>query len=480
MIFRKKKSTTPLFFHNTLTNSREEFSPINAPTVLMYSCGPTVYDHVHIGNLRSFVMADLVKRALRAHGYQIQHTINLTDFGHLSDDGDAGEDKMTLALLRAEKSISMESMAEIALLYSNSFKSDMDALGNTAPTTYAPASNYIVKEVALVKTLVEKGYTYETSDGVYFDIAKFPHYGKLGNIDINGQKSGARVEINSEKRHPADFAVWKKASLGWESPWGTGFPGWHIECTAMAFATLGKQIDIHTGGIDLIPTHHNGEIAQAECATKKSPFVRYWMHNEFIRIDNTKISKSLGNSIRLEQLRERGYQPLVYRYWLLGGQYRAPMNFTFEALDGAKQAWFRLRRHMYEEWGAEKGGQVSDSHWTEFLCAISDDLDTPKALAILWSVVNNKKLSSKDKVATIRKMDTLLGIGLSDTTENAMRSLGVVAVETLSFKVQTLITEREQARKEKNWEHADIVRRAINMEGYLVEDTSDGPRVTEV
>jgi cysteinyl-tRNA synthetase len=480
MLFRRKKQSVPLVFHNTFSKSKEEFSPIKRPTVLMYSCGPTVYDYVHIGNLRSFVMADLVKRALMAHGYKVQHTINLTDFGHLSDDGDAGEDKMTLALRRAGKPITMEAMAEIAETYSASFKSDMEALGNIAPTTYAPASKYIVKEVALVKTLVEKGYTYETSDGVYFDIAKFPAYGKLGNIDLSHLKSGARVEVNSEKRNPADFAVWKKSSLGWQSPWGMGFPGWHIECTAMAFATLGKQIDIHTGGIDLIPTHHNGEIAQAESATKKTPYVKYWMHNEFIRIDNSKISKSTGNGIRLFQLRERGYHPLVYRYWLLGGHYRTPLNFTFEALDNAKQAWFRLRRHMYEEWKGVKGGTVSAAYWNQFIAAMSDDLDTPKALATLWAVVGDKTLSVKDKVATIKKMDGVLGVGLSEPLDTALKTLGVIEVEDLPQDVQELLEAREDARKEKAWDRADEARKAINMLGYTVEDTPQGPRVTKV
>lgn len=445
----------------------------------MYTCGPTVYDHVHIGNLRSYVFADTLKRVLKAHGNTVQHTINLTDFGHLTDDADQGEDKMTIALKRLNKPFSLESMKEVAQIYTESFKSDMDALGNIPPTTYAPASEYIVKEVALVRTLAEKGYTYETSDGIYFDVQKFPEYGKLGNIDLSSLRDGARVAVNSEKRHPADFAVWKKSPLGWNSPWGTGFPGWHIECTAMAFATLGKQIDIHTGGIDHIHTHHNGEIAQAEAATKKQ-FSRFWMHNGFITIDATKVSKSLGNGIRLSQLRDRGYHPLVYRYWLLGGHYRTTMNFTFEGLDGAKAAWYRLRRHIYEEWGAERGGVVSASHWQEFFRVMSDDLDTPKALATLWGVVSDKALTSKDKVATLRKMDTLLGLGLSVSKNEAMRTVGVVTVEELPVRVKALMNERELARSEKDWNRADAARHAINLEGYLVEDTSDGPRITKV
>ncbi|MFM2374194.1 MAG: hypothetical protein RLZZ234_189 [Candidatus Parcubacteria bacterium] len=447
--------------------------------MLMYTCGPTVYDHVHIGNLRSYVFADILKRTLTAHGLKVRHTINLTDFGHLTDDADNGDDKMTLALKRAGLPFTLEAMAEVASVFSDSFKADMDALGNMPPTTYAPASAYIVKEVALVRTLVEKGYTYETSDGIYFDITKFPEYGKLGRIDIEKLKEGARVSVNQEKRHPADFAVWKKSERGWKSPWGTGFPGWHIECTAMAFATLGKQIDIHTGGIDHIHTHHNGEIAQAEAATKKAPFAKYWMHNAFITIEATKISKSLGNGIRLTQLRDRGYHPLVYRYWLLSGHYRSPMNFTFEGLDGAKQAWFRLRRHMYEEWKGAKGGVVSTTYMDPFMAAMADDLNTPQALAALWGTVADKELAPKDKVATIKKMDALLGIGLSLSPDDAAKALGVVTVASLPPEVKELLEAREEARKNKEWEKADEVRRRINMLGYLVEDSASGPKVTK-
>lgn len=481
MLFRRQKAVGPtLTLHNTLSGTTEPFVPLARGAVKMYSCGPTVYDHVHIGNLRSYVFADILKRTLKAHGYKVKHVINLTDFGHLTDDADQGEDKMTVALKRLGKPFSLESMKEVAAIYTASFEEDMDALGNIPPSMYTPASEYIVKEIALVRTLVEKGYTYETSDGIYFDIEKFPEYGKLGNIDIHSLKDGARVAVNTEKRHPADFAIWKKSSLGWKSPWGHGFPGWHIECTAMIFATLGKQIDIHTGGIDHIHTHHNGEIAQAEAATKKAPYVKYWMHNAFITIEATKVSKSLGNGIRLAQLRDRGYNALAYRYWLLGGHYRSQMNFTFEALDGAKQAWFRLRRHMYEEWRAAKGGTVSEAYWKEFIAAMSNDLDTPKAIATLWNVVNDKALSIPDKVATIRKMDELLGIGLSEPLASAIKSLGVVAVESLPSEVRALIDEREGARVAKDWDRADAARRQLNLAGYMVEDTPNGPRVTKL
>ncbi len=259
----------------------------------MYSCGPTVYDHIHIGNLRSFLLADLIKRVCLYNGYQVKHVINFTDFGHLTDDGDEGEDKMMKALKREGKPISLSAMRDVADVYMKSFKDDNDAFRNIRPTKYTPASEYVREQIRLIQTLYEKGYAYETSDGVYFDISKFPAYGLLGNINVQELQTGARVTVNSEKRHPADFALWKKGLLGWESMWGKGFPGWHIECTAMIFTTLGKQIDIHTGGEDLMYTHHNGEIAQAESVTGKK-YVSYWLHNAHLKINDTKIAKSLG------------------------------------------------------------------------------------------------------------------------------------------------------------------------------------------
>jgi len=477
--FRSKKAEhaeVPLLLHNTMTGEAEVFVP-RAKTVTLYTCGPTVYDFVHIGNLRSFVFADILKRTLQYNGYEVKHTMNLTDFGHLTDDADAGEDKMMIALKRAEKPITIENMLKVAEPFIEAFQSDMDELRNLVPTQYTRASDYVRAQITLVRTLVEKGYTYETSDGIYFDISRFPRYGALGKIDLDALKEGARVEANPEKKHPADFALWKKGELGWESPWGKGFPGWHIECTAMAFATLGKQVDIHTGGEDLQYTHHNGEIAQAEAATSRTPYVRYWMHNAFITIDATKVSKSLGNTVTLRQLKDRGFPALAYRYWLLSGHYRSTMNFTFEALTGARQALFRLRRFVIEEW-KDADGQMLESYRARFHTAINDDLDTPKALAILWELTKDSSFSSADKAATAKHFDTVLGLGLADTQDSGSRSLGVIAVGDLPEDVQMLISEREQARAKKDWDAADTLREAINLKGYLVEDSAKGPRVT--
>lgn len=467
----------PLTLHNTLSGMPEEFTPAKAPKVTLYSCGPTVYDYPHIGNFRSYIFADTLKRTLTYNGYEVNHTLNLTDFGHLTGDADAGEDKMMLALRRANLTPSIEHMRAVAEPFIDAFKREIAELNIVAPTQYTRASDFVREQISLIRTLVEKGYTYETSDGIYFDISRFPRYGRLGNIDLAKLKEGARVEANPEKQHPADFALWKKGDLGWESPWGTGFPGWHIECTAMAFATLGKQIDIHTGGIDHIATHHNGEIAQAEAATGKTPFVRYWMHNAFITIDGTRIGKSEGNAILLRQLRDRGFSPSVYRYWLLTGHYRSPMNFTFEALEGARTAFFRLKRFMLEEWPAE-GGSVNERYRHTFHEAINDDLDTPKVIALIWDMVKDASLTPADKAATIRHFDAVLGLSLADRDTNT-RSLKVIKVSDLPEVVQQLISERERARLAKDWGRADALRDEINLEGYLLEDTPAGPRVTK-
>ena len=299
----------------------------------------------------------------------------------------------------------------------------------------------------------------------------------LGNINLNDIQNGARVAVNSEKRHPADFALWKKGLLGWESHWGKGFPGWHIECTAMVFSTLGKQIDIHTGGEDLKYTHHNGEIAQAESVTGKK-YVSYWLHNAHLKINDTKIAKSLGNGIRLSGLIESGYSPLVYRYWLLTGHYRSPMNFTFEALDATKQALFRLRRFVFEEC-KNISGTVNEGYRERFHIAINDDLDTAKAIALMWEVVKDTSLSNPDKVATLKEMDSVLDIGLSDEPSDVVRELGIVAREEIPDDIQELLDKREIARATHNWPEADLLRQAINLKGYSIEDGPQGQKISK-
>ncbi len=444
----------------------------------MYSCGPTVYDHIHIGNLRAYLLPDLVTRLFGHYGYKVNSTVNFTDFGHLTDDADAGEDKMMKGMRREGYDITLENMRKFALPYIESFKEDNLAFGNLPPTQYTRASDYVSEQIALIKTLEQKGYTYEISDGVYFDVSKFPAYGRIGNLDLDKMKAGARVEVNKEKRHPADFALWKKGDLGWESRWGKGFPGWHIECTAMAFATLGKQIDIHTGGEDLQYTHHNGEIAQAECATGKQ-YVSYWLHNAHIMIDHMKIAKSAGNGLRLKHLSDRGYSPADYRFWLLQSHYRTTANFSWDAIEAAKQGLLRLRRLVYIELGAVTPGNVDEDYRTRLLEALSDDLDTPGALALLSELVKDNTLTPADKLATIHLFDSLLALGLAKEVEDGRVELGIVDESKVPDEVAKLVDERASARANKDFETSDKLREQIKELGYLVKDTADGQELSK-
>lgn len=477
--FKIKEVTesSKVYLYNTESSSLEEFASISKNLATIYSCGPTVYDYAHIGNLRAYVFSDILKRTLMLHGYQVKHTINITDFGHLSDDGDAGEDKMMKGLKREGLPVTLASMRKLSDIYIDAFYDDFDSLRIMPPTTWSRASDYIEAQVRLVETLSEKGYTYETSDGVYFDIQKFPTYGRLGNIDINELKNGARVEVNTEKKHPADFAVWKKGLLGWESRFGKGFPGWHIECSAMAMATLGKEIDIHTGGIDHISTHHNAEIAQSECATGKT-FVHYWLHSAFITIDNSKISKSIGNTLNLRHLVDKGFSGDDYRYWLLTAHYRSTVNFSWEALKASKQALYRLKRFVYEDY-KQVSGTPDASYITKFKEFLADDLDTPSAIALLWEVTKDTTLDNKTKCATIHYMDSVLEIGLSDDLEDGKKTLGIVGNDEVPADILELVDRREAARIARNWLEADHARAALNIKGYTVEDTPHGPKISK-
>lgn len=479
-LFKKRpKGPQPeISLYNTEHGKLEIFTPLSPKAVTLYSCGPTVYDFAHIGNLRAYVFADILKRTLLIHGYNVKHTINLTDFGHLSDDADSGEDKMMKGLKREGLPVTLAAMRQLSDIYIDAFYEDMDSLRVMTPTTWSRASDYIEAQIRLIETLDEKGYTYETSDGVYFDIQKYPEYGRLGNIDLEQIRSGARVEVNTEKHHPADFAVWKKGLLGWDSRWGKGFPGWHIECSAMAMATLGKEIDIHTGGIDHIHTHHNAEIAQSECATGRQ-FVHYWMHSAFITIDSTKISKSLGNTITLRHLFDRGFTGDDYRYWLLTAHYRQTINFSWDALTAAKQALFRLKRFVYEDY-KQSASKPDETYVTKFKKILANDLDTPGAIALMWEVTKDDTLDNKTKCATLHYFDSVLEIGLSDNLEEGKKTLGILSADEIPEDIQILVDKREAARIARNWPEADLLREALNLKGYTVEDGPQGPKISKV
>lgn len=444
--------------------------PPHIPAVRMYNCGPTVYDRQHIGNLSMFVFTDVLRRTLEYNGYKVKQVINITDVGHLSSDADEGEDKMSKGLAREGMALTLENMKVLAEKYTALFQEDLRALNvDTSTIQFPRASEHIGAQLAMIHTLMDKSYAYLGSEGVYFDTSHFPRYGQLGGIDLKGLEAGARVALSQDKRHPTDFLLWKfDKQMGWDSPWGKGFPGWHIECSAMIRKTLGEKIDIHTGGIEHIPVHHNNEIAQSEAAIGKHPLSRFWMHRAHIQLKGGKLAKSQGNAINLPDISEKGFSPLALRYLFLGAHYRTSSNFSWDALEASSTALSRLSAYAQED-----GGSVSEKHRARFLERINDDLDTPGALATLWDMTKDEELSAADKSATLRDADRVLGLGLSKH----------VAVETIVNKadlpetVQKLVEEREKARRDKEWARADELRARISEEGFEVKDTPTGSEV---
>lgn len=413
-----------LYFYNTLGREKDLFMPLNRGKVLIYTCGPTVYHYAHIGNLRAYVFADILNNTLRQNGYTIKHQINITDVGHLVSDDDEGEDKMEKGALREGKSV-----WEIAELYTKAFFDDLSDLNiDKDKFIWTRATDYIEEQIEMVKILEEKGYTYKTSDGIYFDTSRFPKYTELANIDIEGLQKGKRIaDENNEKKNKTDFALWKfspkdeKRQMEWDSPWGIGFPGWHIECSSMSRAVLGPNIDIHTGGIDLIPVHHTNEIAQSEsCSGDGHRFVNYWMHVNFLNADKQKMSKSTGDFLRLTSIKEKNISPLSYRYLLLMTHYRKELKFSWESLEAADNAYQKLIKKWKSivENGKERVSLdeltfEANNYKTKFEDAMNDDLNTSIALATLWSLVNDKNISDKEKHTIILYFDKFLGLNLS-------------------------------------------------------------------
>jgi len=468
-----------IFFFDTLRKEKTLFKPLKAGHVGMYHCGPTVYNYQHIGNYRVYVFADLLKRLFHYQGYAVNQVINITDVGHLTDDADQGQDKIEEGAKREHKTAE-----EITGLYTDDFLENLEKLNiDTEGTIFPRATEHIGEQVAFIKTLEEKGYTYKTSDGIYFNTSLFKRYGVLGNVNIAGLQEGKRVAANPEKKHPTDFALWKfsqpedKRQQEWESPWGTGFPGWHIECSAMSTKYLGHRFDIHTGGIDHIPVHHNNEIAQSEAAFGK-PFVNYWLHAEHLMIDGKKISKSLGNVILPKHIEEKGIPLLAYRYWLLTSHYRTQVNFTWEALEAAQKAFFKLERYFVDELGKKKGA-VSPEYQKQFREALGNDMDTPRAIAVLWNLIKDEKVPESDKKATLLDFDRVLGLNLSEAHEFMESSRKTLKPSEIPSEVQKLIDEREEARKAKDFAKADELREKIKMTGFSIEDTPQGPQLTK-
>lgn len=453
--------------YNTLSRSVQEFNAINPPHVGMYSCGPTVYDYQHIGHMRRYVGDDILIRVLKANGYSVRHVMNITDVGHLVSDSDTGEDKME----KGAKKFGL-SVWDIAKKFEAQFKDSCDLLNITLPQDLMHATDYIPEQIELVKTLEEKGFTYKTQDGVYFDTSKFPDYFKLSRQNPEELMGGARVEIG-EKKNISDFALWKfsypqgrsfdsaqddvatQRQMEWESPWGVGFPGWHIECSAMSMKALGSHFDIHTGGIDHISIHHTNEIAQSEAATGET-FANYWVHHAFLTVDGQKMSKSLGNFYTVEDVKARGFDPMALRYLYLQTHYRQEMNFTWKSLEAAQTALGKLRRYSLE---SEEGSSYLPSAFEE---ALNDDLNVSKALAIVWE--NSSQLTKVD----FKKIDDVFGLQLSHYKEEKIE---------IPEAVRELVEKREEARKNKDFSSSDELRDHIAELGYEVMDTPYGPQV---
>lgn len=450
-----------LTLYNSLTKQKEPFHPLHDHEVGMYLCGPTVYHYVHLGNLRTYLMGDLLKRVLKYNGYHVNHVMNITDVGHLTDDADQGEDKMEKGSRREGKTA-----WEIAEFYTESFKRNFTDLNILEPSIFCKATDHIPEQIAMVEKLIEKGFTYTTSDGIYFDTTKVANYGELVNLQNQELQAGARVEMG-EKRNPHDFALWKFSAEGetrqmeWQAFGHKGFPGWHIECSAMATKYLGEQFDIHCGAVDLAPVHHTNEIAQTESVTGIRPWVKTWMHGEFLTVDGGRMSKSQENFLTLDLVKEKGFDPLAYRYFLLLAHYRKQLSFSWEALEAAQNGLHNLRNKI-----AQIPDHVAkDQHHSEaFLSAINDDLNMPEALAVLWNGVKEGTLS----LETVIHFDKVLGLNLHQPK---------ITEEPIPVEIQKLLDERVTARDDKNWARSDELRDQIIAAGYELEDSKDGQKV---
>lgn len=465
---------TDLFLYNTLSRQLEIFQPQQPPVVGLYTCGPTVYNYAHLGNLRAYLFADLLKRVLLYNGYDVQHIMNITDVGHLTDDGDAGDDKMEKGAAREHKTA-----REIAEFYTKAFQANLASLNIWPPTTYCRATDYIAEQIALAKTLDDKGYLYKTSDGLYFDTSRVADYNKLSHLPLEQLREGARVDKNPEKRQPTDFAVWKfspagqKRQMEWDSPWGKGFPGWHLECSAMSLQLLAGHLDIHCGGIDHINVHHTNEIAQAEAATGQ-PFFRYWLHNAFLNIvGGKKMAKSADNFLTLDKVVvDLKISPLAYRYASLQVHYRKPMEYNPDSLVAANQALSGLYRQV-----ADLGsviGQIAISFQAQFQQAINNDLNAAQALAIVFAVINSQ-LTPADKLATILDFDQVLGLNLADS-----RQILAVDAAAIPKDVAKMFEQRQAARQVGDFSLADNLRQQLLIAGYKIEDGPDGSQLRPV
>lgn len=458
-----------LKLYNTLTRKKEDFKPLKDNQVRIYSCGPTVYSYAHIGNFRAYIFMDTLRRVLKENGYTLKHVMNITDVGHLESDADEGEDKMEKAAKKENKN-----PYEIAAFYSDIFFQDMGRLKIEKPEIIAKATDHIADMLEFVKKLMENGYAYETSKGIYFDISKLDHYPVLSNRNLDDQIAGARVDVDTEKRNPYDFALWIKAPqnhiMKWDSPWGLSYPGWHIECSAMGRKYLGDEFDIHTGGVDHIPTHHENEIAQSKGCTGHIP-AKWWMHVEFLQVDGGKMSKSLGNTYTLDHLQEKGIEPLAYKLFCYTAHYRTKLNFTFDSAISSQKALNRLRENYlsHQEGKEQIEEKVIKEYKEKFMEAINDDLNMPLAMGIVWEVARNKQ-KSEQFADLLLDFDKVLGLDL----QNAKQYLEEQEKIELPEEIANLVEQRKIARENKDWAESDRIREKLKEKGYMVKDTKEG------
>ena len=469
-----------LKLYNTLTRTLEVFKPLNESTVTIYCCGPTVYNFAHIGNLRTYVFEDLLVRGLIHLGYKVKHVMNITDVGHLVSDADEGEDKMALATKREGKK-----SEEIAQFYTDAFFQDCKELNIKKPTVTCKATEHIQEMIQLIAALMDKGVAYQSQGNVYFDVAKCSDYGKLANLSLESLQSGARIEIDGAKRNPQDFALWftkskfENQELQWDSPWGRGYPGWHIECSAMSIKYLGESFDIHCGGIDHIPVHHTNEIAQSECATGK-PFASYWLHGSFlVENESKKMSKSKGDFLTLNKVKEKGFNPLSYRYFCLTSHYRSELSWSWEALQGAENSLKNLQSKVaiLQQTSSNEivnaNSNLKETWKQEFEKRLCNDINIPQCLACLHELISDKEIPPSIKLALISEFDEVLGLELiAHGINESLKTLDNAPDELLEYANQ-----RELARKNRDFKQADFLRAKIEEQGYTVKDTPNGPQL---
>ena len=455
--------------YNTLSRKKEAFKPIEKGRVSLYTCGPTVYWYAHIGNLRTYIFEDILRRTLEYNNYKVKQVMNITDIGHLTSDADEGEDKIIKAALHEQKT-----PKEIAEFYTKTFQADLKKLNILEPNIWCKVTEHIKEQIELIQKLEKNGYTYQAGGNIYFNTVKFKNYDKLARLNLKATGK-ARIEKDPNKKNPHDFVLWftkskfQEQEMKWPSPWGEGYPGWHIECSAMSMKYLGENFDIHCGGIDHIPVHHTNELAQSEAATGKK-FVNYWLHGDFLLLDQGKMAKSEGKIITLNNLIEKSFNPLAFRYLCLTAHYRSKLNFNWQSLEAAQNALNKL----YEIFDSYETTKISCLEYEkQFLQAINDDLNTPQALAVTWQMVKDKKLPISCKKQSLIKFDKILGLNLRKT-EKAMEKAQKIE---LPADIKKLGQLREQARQNKDWQKADEIRKQIQEKGYEVEDTAEGLKI---